>query len=263
MITVEFNKQVNLETKETTSNVYLRLYLSAFKSGLVAELKPTNFTVLMAICSYMDENGECYPTQRQIADRCGISKTTVNKAINELLEFRLNGKPLILRELVVNGTQKNSVYTVNPISQVAIFNGNVEEISGTSVAAEDPVTPDGFKNARQVTDYFINVYRDVYGTNPSINFAREVSLVKKKWMGTYTDEQIKTMVEIGVQEYDSRWKSLKFPRPTLGAIVSWIGEQALSIHHDTNKEFEENVAATSDGLEMNDLALSRLANRLK
>ena len=51
MITVEFNKQVNLETKETTSNVYLRLYLSAFKSGLVAELKPTNFTVLMAICS--------------------------------------------------------------------------------------------------------------------------------------------------------------------------------------------------------------------
>lgn len=264
MITVEFNNQVNLETKETTKDIYLRLYLSAFKSGLVAELKPTNFTVLMTICSFMDENGECYPTQRQIADRCGISKTTVNKAINELLEFRLNDKPLILRELVVNGTQKNSVYTVNPISQVAIFKGEVEEIPVSPVATEeDPANNERFENARQVSDYFISVYRDVYGSIPNINFGREVALVKKKWMGTYTDAQIKTMIEVGVKEYENRWKSLKFPRPTLGGIVSWIGEQALAIHQDTNKEFEENVAATSEGLEMNEKALSRLASRLK
>lgn len=264
MITLEFKKQVNLETKKTTSDVYLRLYLSAFKSGLVADLKPTNFTVLLTICSFMDENGECYPTQRQIAERSGISKTTVNKAINELLEYRLNGKPIILREMVVMGTQKNSVYTVNPISQVAIFNGDVEEISNTAGENEETLAhQEIFDNAKQVADYFIYVYRDEYGSNPHINFARELSIVKKKIIGKYTHKQIKTMIDVGVREYKTRWKNDKFPRPTLAAIATFIGVQALGIEEDTEKEFEENVEATADGLEMNELALSRLANRLK
>ncbi|MFP5303306.1 helix-turn-helix domain-containing protein, partial [Cobetia sp. SIMBA_158] len=119
-------KEFDVTTKETSQQVYLRLYLSAFKSGLVSELKPTNFTVLLGICSYMDQNGECYPTQRQLAERCGVSKTTVNKAINELLEFKINNKPLLERKLVKQGLHKNSAYTVHPMSQVAIFGGEVD-----------------------------------------------------------------------------------------------------------------------------------------
>lgn len=109
--------------------VYVRLYLSAFKSGLVAKLKATNFTVLMTICSYMNEDGECWPTQEQIAERSGIGKTTVNKAVNELLAFRFNDKPLISRKIVQRGYYKNSVYNVHPVSQVAIFGGQVENIN--------------------------------------------------------------------------------------------------------------------------------------
>ncbi|MDI2586609.1 helix-turn-helix domain-containing protein [Psychrobacillus sp. NEAU-3TGS] len=115
-------------SKNNTSNdeIYVRLYLSAFRSGLVAKLKATNFTVFMTICSYMNEAGECWPTQEQIAESSGIGKTTVNKSVNELLAFKFKGKPLISRRMVQNGYFKNSVYTIHPISQVAIFGGQVE-----------------------------------------------------------------------------------------------------------------------------------------
>lgn len=264
MITVEFQNHFDVTTKVTTKDVYLRLYLSAFKSGLVADLKPTNFTVLLAICSYMDEKGECYPTQRQIAERCGISKTTVNKAINELLEIKINDKPVIERRMIITDTSKNSVYTVNPVSQVAIFGGevdtNVNTVEGTEPSTD---TSTMFNTARDVSNLYLQVYKDVYGVNPNINYGRDLSMVKKKWIGNFTDEQIKTMVVTGVTEYDKRWKNSKFPRPSLSALVSWIGEQALGLADDSDKEFKENTALTSGSAELNDVALNRLANRLK
>ena len=111
------------------NNYYLKVYLSGFRSGLFAKLKPTRFAVLLAIASYMDEDGVCYPTQKQLAERCGITRPTVNKAVKELLDFRFNGKPILTRKLVLNGKQiTRSIYRVHPISQVAIFNGEVETI---------------------------------------------------------------------------------------------------------------------------------------
>lgn len=263
MITVAVEKEYDVTTKEMSQQVYLRLYLSAFKSGLVAELKPTNFTVLLGICSYMDENGECYPTQRQLSERCGVSKTTVNKAINDLLEFKINGKPLLERKIIKEGLYKNSAYVVHPMSQVAIFGGEVDtSIEDSTNTSTDVSTDTKFKIARDVSDYYISVYRDVYGVSPNINYARELSIVKKKWLGKYTDSQIQQMIETGVREYDSRWKSPKFQRPTLSMLTGWLGEQALGLASNTDKEFEENVEMTTNSQELNNLALNRLANRL-
>jgi transcriptional regulator with XRE-family HTH domain len=256
MLKISVDKQFNVETKEFNEELYLRLYISAFKSGLVSDLKPTNFTVLLTICSYMNAKGECFPTQRQIAERCGISKTTVNKAINELMEYKVNDKPLIERQIVNVGSYKNSVYTVNPVSQVAIFNGDIEP------AEKKPEEDKEFKTAKDVGGYFIKVFRDTYGVQPNINYARDYTNVKKKWLGQFTDQQIKKMIEVGVTEYDTRWKSGKFPRPTLSALTSWLGEQALGLSEDNEKEFKEVQEITSNSQEMNDISLNRLANRL-
>lgn len=268
MIGITTEKNFNVTTKETNTDIYLRLYLSAFKSGLVAELKPTNFTVLLAICSFMNDKGECYPTQEQIAELTGISKPTVNKAVNELVEFKVNGKPLVGRTLIQKGYHKSSIYTVNPISQVAIFDGeidtNLSTNTGTNVETKiETINDVKYRTAKDVSTRFTTIYNTVYGVNPNINFARDLSLVKKKWIGHFTDVQIDRMLETGVREYDARWKNGKFPRPSLSALVSWIGEQALGLSEDADKEYKEAEALTSNGNEMNDVAINRLANRLK
>ena len=82
MFSVSIDKEYDVLKKEFNSTIYLRVYTSLFQAGIVKDLKPTNFTVLLAIASFMDAEGNCYPTQRQIADITGITTPTVNKAVN-------------------------------------------------------------------------------------------------------------------------------------------------------------------------------------
>ncbi len=122
-----------LENEDKQANpLFLRVYLSAYKSGLVAQLGATNWVVFETICTYMNEEGVCWPTQEQIAERSGVSVLTVNRAVKKLLAFRFNDKPIISRKKVQTGYYKNSVYTVHPISQVAIFGGQVEAVEEVS-----------------------------------------------------------------------------------------------------------------------------------
>lgn len=262
MITLSKDSHTDLGTNEKVESVYLRLYLSAFRSGLVKQLKPTNFTVLMTICSFMNEDGECFPTQEQIAELSGISKPTVNKAINTLLEFEFNGKPLISREIVQKGYFKNSVYKVNPITQVAIFGGEVENVSTEVSTKTDTDTKTGMK-AADIIDLFFKTYVETYNSRPSMNYGVVTKLLKNKWVDKYSDEAITKMVVTSVKEYDARWKAPKYQRPTLPAIVSWIGEQALGLSINQEKDFKEVSEMTSDYVEVNDKALNRLANRLQ
>jgi hypothetical protein len=261
MLGISKDTYTDLATNETKDSIYLRLYLSAFKSGLVAQLPATEFKILMVVCSYMNEAGECFPTQEQIAERSGFSKTTVNKAIKFLLEFEFNGKTVLNRDIVQRGYYKNSIYKVNPISQVAIFNGGIEAIEERK---EEKATEDDkrFKTAKDVGTLYLKVYHEVYGVQANINYARDYSQVKNKWLGKYSDEQIQKMIEVGVKEYDTRWKNGKFPRPSLSALVSWIGEQALGLAEDGDKEFKEVETLTSNGQELNNISLDRLKNRI-
>lgn len=71
MFTVSIDKECNAIKKKMDTSIYLRVYTSLFSSGLVKDLKPTNFTVLLAVASYMDAEGNCYPTQRQITEITG------------------------------------------------------------------------------------------------------------------------------------------------------------------------------------------------
>lgn len=265
MIEVQF-PSYNAINKEYSNDIFLRVYVSAFTDGLVAKLKPANFTVFLAVCSFMDAKGECFPTQRQIAERTGLSKSTVNRAITDLLTFEVNGQPILQRRFV--GQNGNSVYTVLPIGQIAIFDQEIEKIepavNDEKTAASDENEPKviektEFKTAKDVLTYYAGVYRNVYGVNPNIRWPAETALVKKKWIGTYTDEQIRQMINISVAEYDQRWKNSKFPRPTMSGIVSWIGETALAFKMDAEKEFSEIQEQTGGEEEAEAKAAARMA----
>lgn len=109
-------------------DVFMKVHLTFYKSGLSQRLGIYMAGILTAIASYMDENGECYPTQRQLAERTGMDTKTLNKHLNILLNVRVNGKPLITRKFVKGRAYSNSVYVVQPISQITIFNGKFKAL---------------------------------------------------------------------------------------------------------------------------------------
>lgn len=285
MFTVSIDKEYDIMNKEFNSSIYLRVYTSLFQAGVVKDLKATNFTTLLAIASFMDAEGNCYPTQRQIAEITGMSTPTVNKAVNELLEYKVGGKNIITREFVQQGQFKNSYYTVNPLSQIAIFDGQVEEIETsepdllknlalnniTSISPnslkEDIDTvkeieqvdsePFTFKNAKEVAVYFLQKYQEQYGVQCNIAWQRDVSLIKKKLIPVYSDIQIKQMIDMVIGEYDTRWKKPAYPRPAIYMLCNWIGEQALAFIEDGQKELDELIELTADSDETNNDVLKK------
>ena len=67
--------------------IFLKLYFLQFGSGMAKDLRPVNCTTLLAIASFIDDKGNCCPTQIHIAEITGMYTATVNKAVNALLEF--------------------------------------------------------------------------------------------------------------------------------------------------------------------------------
>lgn len=281
MFSVSIDKEYDVLTKEFNNSIYLRVYTSLFQAGIVKDLKPTNFTVLLAIASYMDAEGNCFPTQRQIATITGISTQTVNKAVNELLNYRVNGSPIIAREFVQQGQFKNSYYTIKPLSQIAIFDGQVKEISTESVQnnltapfkksslnktyktttnntniAEQSSEPI-LKNAKDVAVYFADKYREQYDVNYSTVFRRDVALIKNKLMKDFSIDQIKTMIDVAIEGYDKHWKNRSYPRPTIPMLCSWLGQTALAVADDSKKEFEELQKLTAGSETANDDVLKK------
>lgn len=97
------------------SEIFLKLYTLLFASGIAKELKPVNCTTLFAIASFIDAEGNCCPTQVNIGEITGMSTATVNKSVNALLDFKVNGKAIITREFVQQGQFKNTYYTFHLI----------------------------------------------------------------------------------------------------------------------------------------------------
>jgi Helix-turn-helix domain len=277
ILTVSHNKEINLSDGEITNNTYVRVYSSIFTSGLVAKMGSNRFTTLMALASYMDAQGECYPTQMQLADAIGVHKNTINKYVNELLEFEIDGKPLVTRTKVNRGQGKiSSYYKIHPLSQLAKFEGNIENVNHK--LSDKPVTDgsdklitngsdesittncdvirstnnnqliikDTVTNSKNAIEYFQKLYREVYNVNYTVsNYGREGSIMKKKVIEPYPD-LAKEIIEIAVRKYDEMFKNPKFPRPSI-AMFSWAVNQIIAVLEEERKLSE--VTANSANLE--------------
>lgn len=105
------------------SDVYLRLYVGAVKSGIIAEMGTELFSTLTVIASFMDADGRCYPTQASIGRMLGVNRQTANKYVQRLLAYRKDGEPLVTveKERGTAGTFGRNVYTIHPVSGFAIF----------------------------------------------------------------------------------------------------------------------------------------------
>lgn len=245
------NQKFDVETGEKREEIFLRLYVSSVKRGLVAKLGPTKFATLIVIASYMDSEGYCYPTQRQISDALGVSPTTANKYVNELIEFEVSGQAILKREFTSGRLGKRSVYRVMPISQLAIFESKIESLDRAAEIEKRSKTVSNEKpmNSKDVITYFCRGYHEKYGVNYAPNFAREGSMIKNKLIGAYSDEQIKKIIDVVIENYGQKWSNDRFPRPTIAAICTFLANEALSLigkEEEKMREIEQKLEKRVD-----------------
>ena len=295
LFSVSHDQELNLGNGKTINNVYVRVYTSLFTSGLVARMGSNRFTTLMALASYMDAQGECYPTQIQLADAIGVHKNTVNKYINELLDFTIDGKPLVTRTKINRGQGKiSSYYKIHPLSQLAKFGGEIINLEGTKTGrlvsdhtktrdslitkGSDELIPTNcdvitvtnnnqlinnntdvleVTNSSNAIKYFQQVYRETYDVNYTVsNYGREGKIIKDKVLTPYP-EIAKEIIRLAITKYDELFKNARYPRPSV-AMFSWAVNQIIPMIEEEQQAIE--VAEQSDALE--DEAEQRMLARM-
>lgn len=130
LVTVETTTETSMTDGKQETKIFIRLYKEAMLSGLIAKLGAERWHTLCVVALHMNEKGECFPTQDYIAKGLGISRTAANRRIKSLVDFRWNDRPIVtaIKKRHKNGTWENTRYTILPISQLAIFKGEVEDI---------------------------------------------------------------------------------------------------------------------------------------
>ena len=128
LVTVEIQKEFDTLEQSWENRVFVKLFVAARTSGLLKKISDREFKTLIALALYMDENGDCYPSQDQIARDLGCSRETANRRVQSLLRFRFDGKPVVkaLRLRSKEGKWDNVRYTILPVAQVKIFEKSLE-----------------------------------------------------------------------------------------------------------------------------------------
>lgn len=129
LVSVETQTEYSVTTGQHETRIFFKVYVEAAKSGLIADMGAERWQTLCILASFMDERGECYPTQDHIASRLGVSRQTANQRIKRLVEYRWQGRELVraIRKRDEHTKRwENTRYTVLPISQITIFNTEPE-----------------------------------------------------------------------------------------------------------------------------------------
>jgi len=128
LVTVERQYETDIATGKTQGRMFVKMYFEARDSGLLAMLPGELWKMLCCLATYMDENGNCSPSQERIARDLGLSRQRVNERIQALRAFRFQGKPVLLvfrprKETASGGRWAQNQYQLSPIAGVGIFDG--------------------------------------------------------------------------------------------------------------------------------------------
>lgn len=124
LVSIETQSEYSMTSGKKETRIFVKMYVEAVHSGLIADMGPERWQTLCVIAAFMDENGECYPTQYAIANRLNVKRETANRRIKSLCEYRWQGRPLVEKVQARDHekqTWDNVRYTIKPISGLTIF----------------------------------------------------------------------------------------------------------------------------------------------
>lgn len=167
------------------------------RAAVIRKLKPATWYAFCQMESLYPE--EAIVTRNELAQQLGICLQTLNKYLAIWESHKL------IREV-----QRGFI--------IAQMDGQPSGVT------EEPVERE-FKNARDIINYWCHIYEEQYGRPYTVNnWAMAQAQVKK--LMRYQDAEIKATLLAIVSLYDRTWAKPNYPRPTLGAVCSWLYQQA-------------------------------------
>jgi predicted transcriptional regulator len=80
------------------------------------KLKPNGVTVYLCLIRHADRNGQCYPSHKLIANKCGISRMTVIRTINKLIGLDLIQ---VQKRKSNKGDYSSNLYIIKELSETS------------------------------------------------------------------------------------------------------------------------------------------------
>lgn len=247
IMSVDFVSGYNTLSDEETNVGRVCINLNSIQTGLIKNIGANKFGLLLAIVSFMDTNGKAFPSQRKLAELTGVSKNTVNKLINELLEVEVDGQKVLRREFIGRGARKRSMYFIH-----------AGEVTNTEDMPMTPVKADRM-NSRDVAIYFTEKYQETFGNGYVVNWGRDLAMIKQKLIPTFKDDEVLTgVIDIAVTRYRDQWGNNKYPLPTIPMLCTWLANTAYGIYEQEHKAETDKVERieTAEELDDTDKALS-------
>lgn len=240
--------------------MFYKVDIETIQGGLIRKVGGVkHFSVLSVIASYANSRGESFPSQDTIGELIGYTRKTVNGIIKDLRSIVIEDEPVlqIVQEKTAHG--RRNKYVLSNKLGLHFGSGVVTNQEGVVTKRSSGVVTEGlqelerdielepsnenhkkelivFDNAKDVINYFRNKHFETYGTAYQPNWGRDSAIVKNKLMKTYTDEEIKKIIDTVFRDYEKRWANDKFPRPTLGQLCSWLGNKALGLSDNAEKK---------------------------
>ena len=131
LVAIEIQKELDVFSKKWEDRIFVKLYVAARTSGLLAAMSDRDWKTLCTLATFMDKHGRCYPSQAGLARALGINRGTANERVRSLAQFRFQGKPVLLidkhNRKTKNGTRfASNRYTILPVTKLQIFDGTDE-----------------------------------------------------------------------------------------------------------------------------------------
>ena len=128
---IQIEKEFDLLEKRWDQRVFVKLYVAARTSGLLAAISDRDWKTLCTLATFMDKDGKCYPSQARLARALRISRGSANVRIQSLARFRFEGNPVLLVERRIRRSRNGrrfdaNRYTIMPVTQLKIFDRNNE-----------------------------------------------------------------------------------------------------------------------------------------
>lgn len=200
--------------------------------NFLKQLGPHAFWVYVTLLEVSDDNNTVEMPQQKLADLLGISTTSLWRHINTLTKFSVDANT---RLVSVRKQMDYNIYTVYPLLQIC----NVSSIYISSITLEDNKDKDIETLQKcnvvkkdtpfmEVWNYWLAKYQETYGVSyKSQNYSRDRGQMKRLLQRYGEDvERLKAIFDVIFRLYDSRWKTNKFLRPTIGQALSWLAVQA-------------------------------------
>ncbi|MGP4071300.1 hypothetical protein ACTWQB_01950 [Piscibacillus sp. B03] len=213
---------------------------------LKKDLNKTQFKVLQVFCENVDSEGNYVTKQKELAEDVGVSSRTIINAIKRLMEYEINGEPIITRKAVQGTVGNPFIYTVNG-EVIKALGENESEDNG-----EDDGEAINFKDlstAQDIIAYFSSKYHQHY--NQSYNASNQDLTTAGKVLYKHSSTDIKTMIDTLISKYDLRWKTDKYPRPTIFNLINWVGNQALDVGREDEQLKIESQKAHAESKAVN------------